>query len=373
MDFHEDLDKCAYYSPTPLLLLSRDGLVLDFNLAARVLWGTKLVASRAVTLTAFFDNLHGQLKERPRSSFLPSSDALTKESAGSDLVIDGVASYSSRRFGRVDLLCTMVPLLDPDAANGGGFAVYFEIIRLERLDTFRELFVTERQRQVVWEEYAVSYDRVLPLMPYYQEVVRRHVATFSSAGDPHIIEVGAGTGNVVVPLLQAGLRVTAVDTSRAMLDRLRAKVQGPLRERLTILEQDAEYLPQLPDDSCDGASILLALFDMTDPMRAFAETLRVLRPGAILVITEPKEQFQMAPILDFVQRHLRAEGQYDTLLRDVEHVFRANWAINPSTRTSGSPLRVEVLIKMLASRRYRVISCEDSHFGNCATITAVKH
>src|SRR5687767_15781921 len=43
------------------------------------------------------------------------------------------------------------------------------------------------------------------------------------SGGP-VLELGAGTGRVTIPLAEAGIRVTAMDLDAGMLDRLRQKV-----------------------------------------------------------------------------------------------------------------------------------------------------
>jgi SAM-dependent methyltransferase len=75
----------------------------------------------------------------------------------------------------------------------------------------------------VWEAYAESYDHILPILPFYQEAVRRHVNRLTGASIQRVIDVGAGTGNVAVQLAPRGVEVTAIDISRAMLDQLRGK------------------------------------------------------------------------------------------------------------------------------------------------------
>src|SRR4029078_6899680 len=77
----------------------------------------------------------------------------------------------------------------------------------------------------VWASYAASYDRILPILPFYQEAVRRHVEALTGAGIRRGIDVGSGTGNVAVHLASRGVEVTAVDLSGAMLDRLQRKIQ----------------------------------------------------------------------------------------------------------------------------------------------------
>src|SRR5262245_62216899 len=114
----------------------------------------------------------------------------------------------------------------------------------------------------VWVSYAESYDDILPILPFYQEAVRRHVEALTGAGIRRVIDVGAGTGNVAVPLASRGVEVTALDISGAMLDRLRGKVKTGLPGRIEIVEQDAHLLNRWPEAAFDGANVLLALFAM---------------------------------------------------------------------------------------------------------------
>lgn len=96
-------------------------------------------------------------------------------------------------------------------------------------------------------------------------------------------DLGAGTGFVSQALLEAGLKVFAVDQSPAMLAELRAKFAST--GRLTALEGAAEALP-LPDASVDYVFANMFLHHVDDPQRAVAEMARILRPGGRLVLTD---------------------------------------------------------------------------------------
>ena len=141
----------------------------------------------------------------------------------------------------------------------------------------------------VWASYAESYDRILPILPFYQEAVSRHVEALTGAGIRKVIDVGAGTGNVAVPLASRGVEVTAVDLSNAMLDQLRGKIQSGLPGRIEIVEQDAHLLERWPDAAFDGANVLLALFAMYEPRQVLREIIRVVRPGGLIVDGDPAE------------------------------------------------------------------------------------
>lgn len=59
------------------------------------------------------------------------------------------------------------------------------------------------------------------------------------------LEIGCGTGRVLIPLARAGVAITGIDISQAMIDRLRKRLAGEdetTRERITLRVADArEY------------------------------------------------------------------------------------------------------------------------------------
>jgi ubiquinone/menaquinone biosynthesis C-methylase UbiE len=243
--------------------------------------------------------------------------------------------------------------------DGGGRAV-------STLDT--------RRHELTWNRYAASYDRILLEMPYYLEVLERHRAAMTAPGVHEVLDVGAGTGNVTLPLLAAGRRVTAVDRSRAMLDRLRAKSRGE-HAALTVLERDAQDLGDFGAESFDGVTLLLTLYDMDEPRRALEHAIRLLRDGGVLVVTEPKRSFELEVILAEVERVLRSKGLWRELQPDWRRVRDANRELDPSQVRSApraGRLFIEEIGKTLADRGFAVSAPCDSHLGNCATVVARK-
>ncbi len=201
------------------------------------------------------------------------------------------------------------------------------------------------QQNLLWETYAMSYDIVLPRLDYYTDVVNRHIHGLSHGGIRRVLDVGAGTGSVTTALLRAGCHVTAVDVSRAMLERLRAKLAPDEFVRTEILLGDARDLSMLDDSSFDGVNILLALFDMSDPTAALKEAIRVLRRGGVMLITEPKRSFDIYKLLASVETSLREKGLYEKLEDHWKRVGRINKKIDPAKR--GMRLFVEDIVQML--------------------------
>ena len=67
-----------------------------------------------------------------------------------------------------------------------------------------------------------------------------------------VVEIGAGTGRIAVPLAQAGVRVLGLDLSAPMLDQLVAKGSA-----VTALRADATAIP-VRDGVADGSIEVLA-------------------------------------------------------------------------------------------------------------------
>lgn len=222
----------------------------------------------------------------------------------------------------------------------------------------------------VWQTYARSYDRILPLLPFYQEVVSRHVCALSKPGIRRVIDVGAGTGNVAVKLAANGLDVVAVDNCREMLDQLRDKLEAGIPGVVTMVEQDAASLGAWADATFDGVTVLLALFAMRHSRRSLGEIMRVLRPGGLLVVTETKKHFQLQPLLEFVAGYLLNARLHENLRDDWDRVRNANIRLDPGRREER--LSAEEIEQTLRQSGFRITDVKDSHLGQCETIWAEK-
>jgi ubiquinone/menaquinone biosynthesis C-methylase UbiE len=69
------------------------------------------------------------------------------------------------------------------------------------------------------------------------------IQSFAARCGSPILELGCGTGRVLLPLAQAGYRVTGVDSSPAMLEIARTKAAaGKVQGHVTLIEQDMKVL-----------------------------------------------------------------------------------------------------------------------------------
>ena len=164
-----------------------------------------------------------------------------------------------------------------------------------------------------------------------------------------VLDLGAGTGKLTRSLAAAGLKVTAVEPSREMRERLAAAVP-----RAVVLAGTAERIP-LADDSVDAVVVAHA-WHWFDAALAVPEIARVLVPGGTLSLvwnmrdeTEP----WAAALGAIMRRHSR-------------QAIDASPAIGPPF---GPPERMEVrwrqsmtrqeIIDLVASRSYVITMPDD--------------
>lgn len=147
------------------------------------------------------------------------------------------------------------------------------------------------------ELYDIEYADQEDDIAWYCEIADEHLAT-----DSTLLELGAGTGRITIPLARHGHTINALDRMPGMLARLRAKLDDPnlveftsqlgrdhpqakaAAQRVQCREGDILDLPF--EDASQGMviapfNVLMHLYTWRDLERCFSEVYRVLQPGAI--------------------------------------------------------------------------------------------
>jgi ubiquinone/menaquinone biosynthesis C-methylase UbiE len=168
-----------------------------------------------------------------------------------------------------------------------------------RHDVLRVL-QTKSQTRAFYDKIAGVYD----LLAERSEGPMRETALkmFAPAPGERLLEIGFGTGHILVELARAvGLagRVFGIDLSENMLGQARALLaRENLADRVTLACGDAEDLPY-PAGSLDGIFMCftLELFDTPEIPRVLAQCQRVLRPGGRIVVAAVSKETKQGLVL----------------------------------------------------------------------------
>jgi SAM-dependent methyltransferase len=131
---------------------------------------------------------------------------------------------------------------------------------------------------IEWDYTAVAQS-YLKRPPYAPVAIAALLRTTEAHDGMRACDVGAGTGNLTLPLATAGLHVVALEPSAAMRALGRSRVAA--KANVHWVAALAEAIP-LAAESCDLVTFGSS-FNVVDPVRALHETARVLKPGGWFV------------------------------------------------------------------------------------------
>ena len=129
------------------------------------------------------------------------------------------------------------------------------------------------------EYYDADFGTIADDLRFYRELARR-------AGG-RVLEVMCGSGRLLLPLAQAGLRLAGVDISGAMLALARERLQAAgILERVELLESDVRsHVPQGPFGlAIVAVNSFMHLATAADQLVALEHIHAALAPGGLLAI-----------------------------------------------------------------------------------------
>jgi len=172
-------------------------------------------------------------------------------------------------------------------------------------------------------DFGLLYDSV-PLYAARQDVgfyVEEAKATRGT-----VLEVGCGTGRILLPIARAGIPITGIDGSKQMLERCRAKLQG---ERATLVLHDMRDfdLSVKFDLIIAPFRVVQHLTTIDDQLRFLATVARHLAPQGRLIFDVFNPRFDMLVNADGVEREDTPEQRLPDgrTFRRAYRIARVRW------------------------------------------------
>jgi SAM-dependent methyltransferase len=152
-----------------------------------------------------------------------------------------------------------------------------------------------------FDAWAGDYDRFRPGYP--EELFEAMSQLLPIPRQPHVVDLGAGTGRASLAMAEMGWRVTAVEPGKPMLDLLRAGAAN--RGLLVSTVQATAEETGLDPASADLVTAAQA-FHWFDKDRALQEAARILKPSGGLALFWNVRDAERSPFLadyaDLLQR-----------------------------------------------------------------------
>jgi ubiquinone/menaquinone biosynthesis C-methylase UbiE/DNA-binding transcriptional ArsR family regulator len=238
----------------------------------------------------------------------------------------GYVYYRLNEDARHNGHASLWSLLDSHfAASGDDLAVRQDEARLQEVLRLRkENFESHGDmRQLVpgrsWAAWARALGQLLPPLD--------------------VADIGCGDGYLTLEAARWARTVVGIDRSQSVLERASELAQ---RRQVRNVQWKKGDLARLPLDaaSVDVALLSQTLHHASDPQRAVAEAVRILRPGGRVLVLDLREHEQAWVRTRLGDRHLGfSHAQIETMLRDAG---LRNIRVQVGARKSGDPFVVLV-------------------------------
>jgi ubiquinone/menaquinone biosynthesis C-methylase UbiE len=362
---------------TPMYLLDNMFRIIDWNEAFTIAFDRTMEGRKGRSVlewTYFLDNYeevidHG-VKKFSDTNHLPVIDVETIE-------------YSSLRYGKLSAIKRAYQIPDDaEACLAWLVTLDLKFQNLNQQSIYHRDLLRHLGLDLMWSEYAISYDRVLNNTKVYPQLLDNLIGGSDGVDiipqDARILDLGAGTGNLALKLITTGRDrvIFAVENNRIMLQFLKSKCQGFLRNDseaggIIAIKQDITSLFGLENDYFDFVTLNNVLYAVEDADACLKEACRVLKPGGELRLIGPKKDSNLQILFDRIKLDLQETNKYSSLEKDYEHVFQINqlklgpWLYRWTTKDVE-----EMLIKAGFSKI--ICSSEKNYAGQAMLVCAMK-
>lgn len=173
-----------------------------------------------------------------------------------------------------------------------------------------------------WRKYFHAYNHLTKLTPYNElldETVRAVIKYVENDKSARLVELGVGTGNLLIKLIKAGFsKVLGIDENEQALS-IAQKVG--IDSRLLVRGKIQNVLP-IESESVDLVVALHTIYWVSNNLERIAtikEVGRILRPGGKILVVNPLPEFQSIIIY---KEHVLTYYQENGLLKTSFEILR---------------------------------------------------
>ncbi len=172
----------------------------------------------------------------------------------------------------------------------------------------------------IWGIYSCFYDLSLRNLFPYRQLLDDLSSALEVKDGERILDAGCGPGAVIERVIKENrgktISLVGVDFSRGMIGRARKRCMKLPDVRLQVADLNRKL--EFPDNSFDKVVCSNVLYALENPEKVLSEFYRVLKPGAAVVIANPKPN---AGERELVREHLRTLRRLSPFHRRAYHMI----------------------------------------------------
>jgi len=190
---------------------------------------------------------------------------------------DGTWSYYSMVLKKLPVFAqTTWEAISSDCQDSDFFNE--DLVRLNEILAKREC----RSREY-FDVVASEWERIR--RTYIDDALAFHVVASLVRPEAIVVDIGSGTGEILVAMSRTVTKVIGVDSSEKMLEVARKRIEEKGLTNVELRKGQAEKLP-VETEECDTAFTSMLLHHLSEPQIGVSEMARVIKPGGRVVISD---------------------------------------------------------------------------------------
>ncbi|MCZ6644364.1 MAG: methyltransferase domain-containing protein [Gammaproteobacteria bacterium] len=240
---------------------------------------------------------------------------------GPPLIDQEVLRYVSPEFGRITFFKIASPVHDTNSGEILGWISVLNIKRVANGHAYQIRLQDVLEWQVRWTKYAASYDHVLNEFGEYQALLELHLSAMNDC--KRVMDLGAGTGNLTVRLLETSKEVVAIESNAGMYTHLVIRC-ATYKDNLKIVRRDIDNIGKIESQYYDGAVLMNVLMYLKDPQACLNLIYGGLAPKGVLALSVPNESADLDRLFSALRSDLQAKGKFDELREHYDNIYAIN-------------------------------------------------
>ena len=305
------LNAALFAANVPTFVLDADQRFVDWNPAFSLAFGNIPQLRRGSHVSRWFKSLDNFKKIPKRSGHLY-GDAILP------ITDRERVSYVSNDWGRMVFVKIMTPILDRQKGRIIGWTVVLNINSVNKRIEFFEALYQAVSADTRKRFYAACYDGIFSRDSTRRELIAAHTANLGEA--KKVLDLGSFTGELTFRMVREGRHVTAVESDVHLLRRITDKSAG-FGSKIRLVKQTIADLRGLPTNRYDGATMLLTVNRLKDPIGALKQIRSTMKQGSILTLSAILAPHNIETLFNAMRQEMTERGHFEPLKDQFNHVL----------------------------------------------------